>query len=181
MLNELESIRRGLTGAGITLEPEHPDVQPVSKNKRPLLLRLHADGSLAGVELLSDSLAGHLWTFREGKHNSFPLVSPPPLLDLSSADRKTFHERWKVGTLADRRTILYEAAAKCRTGGQHWDRWPGKGLLDSLQRKRGALASIESEAAAVSAVIDSFARIFDNENKARRHAFVDALVAAIRN
>jgi len=180
LLNELESIRRGLTGAGITLEPEHPDVQPVSRNKRPLLLRLDANGSLAGVELLSDSLAGHLWTFREGNHNSFPLVSPPPLLDLSSADRKTFHERWKGATLAGRRTILYEAAARCRTGGQHWDRWPGNGLLDCLQRKREALASIESEAAAVSAVIDCFRMIFGDENEAR-HVFVDALVAAIRN
>ncbi|HXF52814.1 MAG TPA: hypothetical protein VNK52_01705 [Hyphomicrobiaceae bacterium] len=180
MLNELESMRRGLTAAGITLETEHPDVQPVTKNKRPLLLRLNADGSLAGVELLSAGLAGHLWTFREGKHNSFPLVSLPPLLNLSSDERETFNERWKGATLADRRTILYEATAKYQTGGQHWDRWPGKGLLDCLQRKREALANIESEAAAVPAVIDSFRTMFGDENEAR-HAFVDALVAAIRS
>jgi hypothetical protein len=180
LLNELESIRQGLMNAGIALETEHPDVQPISKNKRPLLLRLNANGSLAGVELLSVCLVGRLWTFREGKHNSFPLVSPPPLLNLSSAERETFNERWKSARLADRRTTLCQATTEYRTGGQHWNRWPGKGLLDSLQRKREALARIESEAAAVPAVIDSFRTIFGDENEMRR-VFVDALVDAIRN
>src|SRR5215469_8490859 len=76
LLNELESIRRGLASAGINFEGMHPDVQAVSKNKKPLLVRLRPNGALDIVELLSESL----WTFREGKHNSFPLVSSPPLL-----------------------------------------------------------------------------------------------------
>lgn len=178
MLNELASMRQGLTNAGISLESEHPDVQPVGKNKKPLLVRLKPNGALAGIELHSVSLAGRLWTFRQGRHNSFPLVSPPPLLDLPSPQREAFHESWRGETLADRRTALCQAATTYSEGGQPWDGWPGKGLLDSLRNKRAALAHVESEAAAVSAVMDRFLAIFsvDGNGSPQRRDFVRTLI-----
>jgi len=179
LLNELESVRRGLTAAGITLKTEHPDVQPVSKNKRPLLLRLNADGSLAGVELLSASLAGHLWTFREGKKNSFPLVSLFPLLDLPSTERESFGKSWTRATAAERRKALCEAAQKY-TSGPWRDNWPFKDLtLDSLQRKKVALAGIEPEAAAVPTVIDRVLSVFGVDGNESGRNFVNLLVAAL--
>jgi hypothetical protein len=151
----------------------------VGKNKKPVLVRLDADGALAGIELLS----GRLWTFRKGKHNSFPFVSPPPLLDLSSAEREAFNNHWKDATLADRRKALRHAITTHPRGGPHWDGWPGRGLLDSLRNKREDLARIESEAGGVLAVIDRFRATFGNRGNRNgaRHAFLEALVAAIRN
>lgn len=177
MLNELASIRRGLTSAGIKPESVHPDVQPVSKNKKPLLLRLKPNGELEEIELLS----GSLWTFRDGKHNSFPFVSPPPLLDLPSHEREDFNKRWKDATLAERRQALCQAAATHPSGGQLWDGWPGKGLLESLRGRRAALDRIGAEAAAVPAVIDRFLAIFsaDGNGPCRRRDFANALVAAL--
>jgi hypothetical protein len=180
LLNELALMRRGLAGAGIKLERQHPDVQPVGKNKKPLLLRLKPDGALGGIELLSKDFAGSLWTFREGKHNSFPLVSPPPLLDVPSPERKDFNKCWKDATLTDRRKDLCRAAGKYPTGDQ-WRGWPSKGLLDSLRRKRRDLARIGAESAAVPEVIDRFSAIFrvDRNGPQQRRDFVDTLVAAI--
>jgi hypothetical protein len=179
LLNELELIRRGLTNAGITLESEYPDVQPVSKNKRPLLLRLNANGVLTGVELLSVSLAGRLWTFREGKKNSFPLVSLFPLLDLRSSERESFGENWTRATAAERRKALCEAAQKYPSG--PWrDSWPFKDLtLDSLRRKKVALAGIEAEAAAVPAIIDRFLSVFGENGNDSGRTFVSSLIAAL--
>lgn len=183
MLNELASMRRGLTQAGIESERAHPDVQPVGKNKNPLLVRLKAGGLLDGIELLSKDARRHLWTFREGKHNSFPFVSPPPLLDLPNSEREAFNKRWKDknATPADRRKELLQAADKYARGGGWQDGWPGRGLLESLQRKRAALANIGTEAAAAPKVIDRFSAIFGaNGNGSRnRREFVDTFVSTI--
>jgi len=179
LLNELESVRRGLMGAGITLETRHPDVQPVSKNKRPLLLRLNADGSLAGVELLSTRLAGHLWTFREGKKNSFPLVSLFPLLDLPSSEREVFGKNWTTATAAERRKALCEAA-QYHSSGPWQNNWPFKDLtLDSLRKKKVALVSIEAEAASVPAIIDRFLCVFGVDGNDARRNFVNSLITVL--
>lgn len=180
MLNELEAIRRGLTHAGIELETEHPDVQPVGKNKKPMLVRLNSDGALDGIELLSD-FTGRLWTLREGKHNSFPLVSPPPLLDLPSPRREAFYKSWKDANTIDRRKALCQAAGEYRCGDRWPNGWPGKGLLNSLRTKRSAFADIEPAAAAVPAIMDRFLAIFDGDEKGSdlHRSLVDMLVAAI--
>lgn len=182
MLNELEAIRRGLANAGTTLESVHPDVQPVSKTKKPSLVRLNANGELAGIELLSGSLSGHLWTFREGKHNSFPFVSAPPLLGLSNPEREAFNKSWKDAKPTDRREALRGAIDKYQSGSRWQEGWPGKGLLESLQSRRVALANIETEAAAVPEVITRFLTIFsaNRENPQQRSAFVNALLVAFR-
>lgn len=181
MLNELSAIHRGLSSAGITLESVHPDVQPVSKNKYPLLVRLNANGELAGIELLPASLAGRLWTLREGKHNSFPLVSPPPLLDLPSSERETFNKCWKDAEPANRRKALRQLISKHQSSIRRQDGWPGKGLLDSLQSKRVMLARVGVDAAAVPELVDRFLAIFHvNGNGAqRRRNFADKLIDAI--
>ena len=165
------------------LESVHPDVQPVSKTKKPLLIRLTASGELAGIELLSGSLSGHLWTFRAGKHNSFPFVSAPPLLDLPNPEREAFNKSWKDTKPTDRREALRGAIDKYQSGSRWQKGWPGKGLLESLQSRRVALANIETEAAAVSEVITRFLTIFsaDGENPQQRAAFVNALLVAFRD
>jgi len=179
LLNELESIRLGLRDAGITLETKHPDVQPVSKNKRPLLLRLNADGNLAGVELLSTSLAGHLWTFREGKKNSFPFVSLLPLLDLRSSEREAFGKTWTRATAAERRKVLCEAAQYYPSGSWR-NSWPFKDLtLDSLRKKKVALVGIEAEAASVPAIIDRFLSVFGVDGNDAGRNFVNSLISAL--
>lgn len=186
-------MRRGLTNAGIKLEGEHPDVQQVSKIKKPLLVRLKPNGALDGIELLSGGFTGPLWTFRDGKHNSFPLVSPPPLLDFTSPDREAFNKCWKEATCTDRRRALCQAAGKYLSGSQRgdgwqrrdgWQRgvgWPGKGLLNSLRSKRVHLSRVGAEAAAVPEVIDRFSAIFGVDgNERRQHDdFVNKLVTAI--
>ncbi len=172
-------MQRGLTSAGIKLEGVHPDVQPVSKNKKPLLVRLEPDGALDKIELLSGGFAGPLWTFRDGKHNSFPFVSLPPLLDFQSPEREAFNKSWKDAIAADRRKALCQATARYPSGGQGWDGWPGKGLLESLRRKRALLARIESEATAVPEVIHRFLALFGANRNGPRRNFVDTLVAAL--
>jgi hypothetical protein len=179
LLNELASMRRGLTNAGIEVERRHPDVQEVSRNKRPLLVRLKPNGALGEIDLLPEGFTEALWTFREGKHNSFPSVSVPPLLDLPSLEREAFNKSWKGAAHADRRKALCQATATYPSGGQWWDRWPGKGLLESLRSKRAILAGIESEAAAVPEVIDRFLAIFGVDENGTRRQFLDTLLTAM--
>lgn len=179
MLNELASIRQGLATAGIEVERGHPQVQPVGKARTPVLVRLEADGSLQRIDLLPEDVTGSLWTFRDGKHNSFPFMSPPPLLDLASSERDAFNKRWKEAALTDRRKALYQAAGGYPNGGLWRDGWPGKGLMDSVRSKRAALGGIEAEAAAVPEVVDRFLAIFSVDGGDRqRRRFVNALVAA---
>ena len=168
---------RGLTNAGIKLERVHPDVQPVGKNKKPVLVRLNPDRAFDKVELLPGEFASPLWTLRNGKHNSFPFVSLPPLLDLPTCEREAFNKRWENAGPDDRRKALHHAAERYPSGGQQWDRWPGNGLLKSLRSKRAVLDRIESDAAAVPKVIDRFLAILQGTEP--RRAFVDALASAI--
>lgn len=180
MLNELEAIRRGLGTAGIKFEAAHPDVLSVSKNKKPLLVRLKTSGAIDRIELLSETLRGRLWTFRDGKHNSFPFVSPPPLLDFTRLERDAFNKSWKDASVTARRGLLSDAV-KHRCGDQWCNLWPGRGILESVRRRRSALARIEDQAAAVPSVIDRFLTIFhaDADGSSSCYSFVNMLKSGI--
>lgn len=108
MLNELYLIERGLRAAGIEIAASAVGINLLSKTENPIRVRLGVDGNVTSVELVHPELARKLWTQRDGKKNSFPLVKIASKL-LSKNDRKHLQKVWKKLTQAERRSRLHQA------------------------------------------------------------------------
>lgn len=108
MLNELYLIERGLRAAGVEIAASAVGINWLSKTEKPIRVRLGPDGNVTSVELVHPDLAKQLWTQRDGKKNSFPLVKFATKF-LSKDDRKKNQEAWKKLTQAKRKDRLRQA------------------------------------------------------------------------
>src|SRR5687768_5363221 len=73
MLNETHRLRQSLEACGFELPDRHPDMKQPGRSPG-LRVGLTPGGRPGDVELLDAGAVCNLWTIREGKHNSFPVV-----------------------------------------------------------------------------------------------------------
>ncbi|MGH6897262.1 MAG: hypothetical protein ACREJ5_12065 [Geminicoccaceae bacterium] len=160
MLNEFVVLERGLSAAGFSVTPRHPDVQSPGRSDA-LHVRLDRSGTPTEASFIKSDRLASLWTLRTGKHNSFPYVQlKRPLLSVpeDAEWHEEFSREWKGLSLGDRRRKLSQLAESNPTKIEDWADWPGAGLEASLDARGQVLSKLDGEAAAVSAVIARFLR-----------------------
>lgn len=179
MLNELRQIGLAVAGAGIPVSVRHPDVRDVSK-RATLRVRLASDGSIWKVVPLGAEEAGHLWTLRDGQHNSFPYHQIKyPLLRVSPDDERLEIIRGKRHDEAKRWAALLSLAGDMDLNEEAFAGWPGAGYLKRLAERRAQLAALDDTAAAgVPAAFDRFARAAEQPLDLLR-AMAESLVSGV--
>jgi hypothetical protein len=158
LLNEFVVLERGLSAAGFSVTPRHPDVHSPGKSDA-LHVRLDQNGTPTEAALLKSDDVRSLWTLRSGKHNSFPYLQLKRPLLAAPEDahwHEAFSEEWKRLSLGDRRRKLGELAEAHPIKPEHWISWPGTGLKESLESRARVLSGWNGKAAAISAVIARF-------------------------
>lgn len=159
MLNELLSIERGLTAAGIAIEPRHPDIKSVGKGTM-IRVRLDKSGVPGSLDLIDAQAARNLWTLRDAKQNSFPFVkiNKPLLAPPATSDwRNSFEKSWKQLARLTQRQELTDCYKSFGLNASWIDAWPEPSLRNRLRERRAVLDGLcNTEAAAVPAVIDRF-------------------------
>lgn len=113
MLNELLTLRRNLESVESELPTRHPDVKTPGRFPG-YRVNLDEDGRPAGIAELQAEEMSRLWTIREGKHNSFPVIKvQQALLDVPADDpiRQRLRDL-KAGQ--DRRGVVAECVSRFR-------------------------------------------------------------------
>lgn len=177
MLNEISTLKRGLSAAGIEVVARHADVQTPGRTDA-LRVRLDATGTPVEVSALDRNRVASLWTLRNGKHNSFPYAQVKrPLLTVPPDDgwRKAHMEAWKASAQSDRRQRLRDLALTHPVHVEAGAPLVAPGLRKSLAERRRALSALDRPHASVSAVITRFLSIKDGVE------FAQALVALLLN
>ncbi len=182
MLNELREVGSALAQAGIVVALRHPDVKEVSA--RPTLrVHLDADGVVKRVRPMTSDEAEHLWTLRDGQHNSFPYhqikvpsrARPGGFLRVSEEDERLEVIRNKRVGESERWEALLALIDGAEFNEQAFTDWPGGGYLKRLGQRRAQLAALcDSDAAAVPAAFERFERA-----AARPHDLLRGIAAAI--
>ena len=176
MLNEFVILQRGLEKAGFSSTPRHPDVQSPGRNEA-IRIRLDQSGAPVETSLIDGKQLASGWTLRNGKRNSFPymqlklpLLSVPQGLDWQAR----FEEEWKNHSAGDRRRRLAALAAEYPPEPVKWQEWPGRGLLDSLARRRASIGTSNVDLSPIMAVLERFAKL-----SAEPLSFINSLVARL--
>lgn len=88
MLTESYLLWQALERAGLAPERNHPRVRRPGKSGPFVRVRLGGDGTVLGLESMTDDEEPGLWTVIEGNHNSFPVVRlKEPLLAVPADDQ----------------------------------------------------------------------------------------------
>jgi hypothetical protein len=160
LLNEFVVLERGLSAAGFSVTPRHPDVQSPGRSDA-LHVRLDQNGTPIEASLLQSERVASSWTLRSGKHNSFPYLQlKRPLLSVPEGAEwhEAFSEEWKSLSPDGRRRRLNELAKAHPIKIEQWTGWPGAGLKGSLEARRQVLSKSNGKTAAVSAIVTRFLR-----------------------
>lgn len=108
MLNDLYMMAKNLEKQGIKPDPIHFDIH--DSDQCHLIVYLHKDGKPPTLQTLEKDEGSHLWTHRNGQHNSFPAVRlTKPLLAQSQSEKikaALNSKKWKDLSLDDKRAIL---------------------------------------------------------------------------
>lgn len=165
MLNEFVVLERGLSSAGFSVTPWHPDVQSPGKSEA-LQVRLARDGTPTEVSLLRRDHVASLWTLRSGKHSSFPYMQlKSPLLSVPKDTdwHQVFSGEWSSLSAGDRRRRLNELAGRYPVDAQ--GTWFSTGLKKQLEGWAYAMGGVGDNLASISAVIDRFLQACDKPDK----------------
>lgn len=167
LLNEFVVLERGLTAAGLSVVPRHPDVQSPGKSDA-VHVRLDQNGVPVEVAMLLADQVSALWTLRNGKHNSFPYLQlKKPLLSVPKSDawHDKFMAEWKPLSFADRRGTLHAVTKAHPVLLKEWETWPGSGLTTSLQGRYEALKKQDGRLEPVLSVIARFLQACHDKGK----------------
>ncbi|MGH7593287.1 MAG: hypothetical protein ACRELE_05485, partial [Gemmatimonadales bacterium] len=138
MLNELLIAERGARKAGLEIAERHPDLKDAGKMPT-LLVCLDRNAAVASIRPLP--VESHPWTLRDGQHNSFPFVKPEAALWTLCENDERREPAAKGKTPVSRESLL--ALAREATFNERViERWPGSGLLKSLDKRRGRLTAL---------------------------------------
>lgn len=103
MLNEMMTLRHSLQKLGVPTKPRHPDIQMLGKASPLLRVLLRDGGKVDSIEVIGKDVAPLHWTFRDGKHNSFPRISFKPALRGMATDDEMEAVNARRVSLAERR------------------------------------------------------------------------------
>lgn len=177
MLNDLLTIERGLTAAGIDFGAAHPDVKDMAKG-RALRVRLGAGGRVSSVEIVPEAGRGALWTLRDGQHNGFPgLKTAGGLLAMDKVAVEEHSRLWESDKVASRRRDeLRRLFANLSLDRDQILKWPNAGHRRRIGERLAALQALADDprTASVPAVFERFLQALD-----ATPSFLEALAAAL--